>query len=59
MPKKKGGKYMDFKNRKYRYLITGFTNGKPINPYMILATIQELDKHLYTEGDNIRYYQEL
>jgi hypothetical protein len=50
---------MDFKNRKYRYLITGFTNGKPIKPYMILATIQELDKHLYTEGDNIRYYQEL
>lgn len=59
MPKKKGGKHMDFKNRKYRYLITGFTNGKPIKPYMILATIQELDKHLYTQGDSIRYYQEL
>ena len=50
---------MDFKNRKYRYLITGFTNGKPIKPYTILATIQELDKHLFTQGDSIRYYQEL
>ena len=50
---------MDFKNRKYRYLITGFTNGKPIKPYTILATISELEKHLYTEGDNVRYYEEL
>jgi hypothetical protein len=50
---------MDLKNRKYRYLITGFTNGKPIKPYTILATIVELENHLYTQGDSIRYYQEL
>jgi hypothetical protein len=50
---------MDFKNRKYRYLITGYTNGEPIKPYIILATIQELNKHLYSEGDCVRYYQEL
>jgi hypothetical protein len=50
---------MDFKNRKYRYVITGFTNGEPIKPYIILATIQELEKHLYTESNNVRYYQEL
>jgi len=57
--RKKGGKIMDFKNRKYRYLITGYTNGEPIKPYIILATIQELNKHLYSEGDCVRYYQEL
>jgi hypothetical protein len=55
----KEGQKMDFKNRKYRYLITGFTNGQPIKPYTILATISELEKHLYTEGDNVRYYEEL
>jgi len=50
---------MDFKNRKYRYLITGFNNGKPIQPYLILATIDELEKHLFVQGDSVRYYQEM
>jgi hypothetical protein len=50
---------MDFKNRKYRYLITGHNQGKAIKPYIILATISELEKHLYTQGDSVRYYEEL
>jgi hypothetical protein len=50
---------MDFKNKKYRYLITGYNDGKPIKPYSILATISELDKHLNVSGDAIRYYQEI
>lgn len=50
---------MDFKNRKYRYMISGYDNGKPITPYIVLATISELESHLYSQGDSIRYYQEL
>jgi hypothetical protein len=50
---------MDFKNRKYRYLISGFSNGKAIKPYMILATISELEEHLSVDGDNVRYYEEV
>ena len=53
------GQQMDFKNRQYRYLITGFNNGKPIQPYLILATIDELEKHLFVQGDCVRYYEEM
>lgn len=40
-------------------MISGYDNGKPIKPYTILATISELENHLQSEGDSIRYYQEL
>jgi hypothetical protein len=50
---------MDLKNRKYRFMITGYDNGKAITPYVILATIIELESHLFNQGDSIRYYQEL
>lgn len=59
MTKRKGGDIMDLKNRKYRFMITGYDNGKAIVPYVIFATIIELESHLFTQGDSIRYYQEL
>ena len=50
---------MEIKNRKYRYLITGYNDGQEIAPYVIHATIDDLQKHLNVNGDAVRYYQEI
>lgn len=50
---------MNIRNKKYRYMITGYDNGEPIKPYVIFATISELETHLCNYGDRVRYYQEL
>jgi hypothetical protein len=50
---------MDFKNRKYRYLITGYDYGEPIKPFVVICTIADLDSYLNVSGDKVRYYEEL
>ena len=44
---------------KRKYLITGLNEGVEIKPYVIHATIDELDKHLNVGVDSVRYYEEI
>lgn len=40
------------------YLITGFDNGEPIKPYIVLTDADSPDlSHFYKVGDSVRYYE--